>query len=42
MSEFLGEQIAKAPIMDMLTEHDLGRLFIGNLEEALKLDMLNY
>lgn len=36
MSEVLGERIAKGPIMGMLTEHDLGRLFIGNLEVALE------
>lgn len=36
MSEILGERIAKGPIMGMLTEHDLGRLFMGNLEAALK------
>lgn len=36
MSDILGERIAKGPIMGMLTEHDLGRLFIGNLEVALK------
>lgn len=36
MSEVLGERIAKGPIMGMLTEHDLGRLFIGNLEAALE------
>lgn len=35
MSDVLGERIAKGPIMGMLTEHDLGRLFIGNLETAL-------
>ena len=36
MGEILGERIAKGPIMGMLTEHDLGRLFIGNLEVALE------
>jgi hemerythrin-like domain-containing protein len=36
MSEVLGERIAKGPIMGMLTEHDLGRLFISNLETALQ------
>ncbi|MCB2294063.1 hemerythrin domain-containing protein [Clostridium algoriphilum] len=35
MSEVLGERIANGPIMGMLVEHDLGRLFIRNLEEAL-------
>ncbi len=36
MSEELGETIEKGPIMGMLTEHDLGRLYMSNLEEALK------
>ena len=36
MSEVLGERIANGPIMGMLTEHDLGRLFISNLETALQ------
>lgn len=36
MSEVLGERIAKGPIMGMLVEHDLGRLFIKNLELALE------
>ena len=36
MGEILGERIANGPIMGMLTEHDLGRLFMGNLEAALK------
>lgn len=35
MSEVLGERIEKGPIMGMLVEHDLGRLFMGNLEIAL-------
>ena len=35
MGEVLGERIATGPIMGMLVEHDLGRLFIGNLESAL-------
>ena len=35
MSEVLGERIAKGPIMGMLVEHDLGRLFMRNLEVAL-------
>ena len=35
MSEVLGERIANGPIMGMLVEHDLGRLFMGNLEIAL-------
>ena len=36
MGEILGERIANGPIMGMLTEHDLGRLFIGNLEAAVQ------
>ncbi|WZL73490.1 hemerythrin domain-containing protein [Clostridiaceae bacterium 35-E11] len=36
MSEELGEVIEKGPIMGMFAEHDLGRLFISNLENALK------
>ena len=36
MSEVLGERIANGPIMGMLVEHDLGRLFMGNLEIALR------
>ncbi|MBU3188036.1 hemerythrin domain-containing protein [Clostridium bowmanii] len=36
MSEVLGERIANGPIMGMLVEHDLGRLFMGNLELALR------
>ncbi|MGH4123309.1 MAG: hemerythrin domain-containing protein [Clostridium sp.] len=35
MSEVLGERIANGPIMGMLVEHDLGRLFMSNLEAAL-------
>ncbi len=35
MEEELGEKV-KAPLSGMLVEHDLGRLFISNLEEALK------
>lgn len=35
MSDVLGERIAKGPIMGMLVEHDLGRLFMVNLEAAL-------
>ncbi|MBU3184674.1 hemerythrin domain-containing protein [Clostridium estertheticum] len=35
MGDVLGERIANGPIMGMLVEHDLGRLFIGNLETAL-------
>lgn len=36
MSSELGPAIQKGPIYGMLAEHDLGRLFIKNLEEALK------
>ena len=36
MSEVLGERIEKGPIMGMLVEHDLGRLFMKNLEVALE------
>ncbi|SCY68950.1 hemerythrin domain-containing protein [Alkaliphilus peptidifermentans] len=36
MSNELGENIKIGPIYGMLTEHDLGRLFIKNLEDALK------
>ncbi|KXG76113.1 hemerythrin domain-containing protein [Thermotalea metallivorans] len=35
MSDELGEAVAKGPIMGMFAEHDLGRLFISNLEQAL-------
>lgn len=35
MSMDLGEVIEKGPIMGMFAEHDLGRLFISNLEQAL-------
>ncbi|MBZ9622339.1 hemerythrin domain-containing protein [Clostridium sp. FP2] len=35
MSEVLGDRIANGPIMGMLVEHDLGRLFMSNLEAAL-------
>jgi hemerythrin-like domain-containing protein len=35
MSEELGEAIAKGPIYGMFADHDLGRLFIKNLDEAL-------
>jgi len=35
MGDALGERIANGPIMGMLVEHDLGRLFIGNLEISL-------
>ncbi|WP_058486657.1 hemerythrin domain-containing protein [Defluviitalea phaphyphila] len=36
MSEELGERIANGPIYGMLAEHDLGRLYMMNLENALK------
>ncbi len=36
MSEELGEVVANGPIMGMFVEHDLGRLFISNLETALQ------
>lgn len=35
MSSELGPAIEKGPIFGMLAEHDLGRLFIKNLENAL-------
>ncbi|MBX4261448.1 hemerythrin domain-containing protein [Clostridium estertheticum] len=35
MGDVLGERVTNGPIMGMLVEHDLGRLFIGNLETAL-------
>lgn len=35
MGEVLGERVANGPIMGMLVEHDLGRLFIRNLETSL-------
>lgn len=35
MSEELGDAIRLGPIHGMLTEHDLGRLYIKNLEDAL-------
>ncbi|SHI74093.1 Hemerythrin-like domain-containing protein [Geosporobacter subterraneus DSM 17957] len=36
MSEELGDVVAHGPIMGMFAEHDLGRLFISNLETALQ------
>ncbi|MDP4089736.1 MAG: hemerythrin domain-containing protein [Bacillota bacterium] len=36
MREEMGEALVGAPISGMLVEHDLGRLFIKNLEEALE------
>lgn len=35
MSDKLGESIARGPVYGMLAEHDLGRLFIYNLENAV-------
>ena len=35
MEEELGERV-KAPLLGMFAEHDLGRLFISNLETAIK------
>jgi len=36
LSEELGEPLASGPVAAMFSEHDLGRLFIYNLEQALK------
>ncbi|WPC42455.1 hemerythrin domain-containing protein [Clostridium sp. JS66] len=36
LSNQLGEKIKNGPIMGMLVEHDLGRLYMTNLENALK------
>lgn len=36
MGDELGERIAKGPIAGMLVEHDLGRLYMSNLEAALE------
>lgn len=36
LSKQLGEKIKNGPIMGMLVEHDLGRLYMLNLENALK------
>ncbi len=35
MSDELGDAVKNGPIFGMLTEHDLGRLFISNLDAAL-------
>ncbi len=35
MADELGEAVAKGPIYGMFADHDLGRLFIKNLQEAL-------
>lgn len=35
MGDELGEKVAKGPIAGMLVEHDLGRLYMSNLEAAL-------
>lgn len=36
MGAELGERIAKGPVAGMLVEHDLGRLYMSNLEAALE------
>lgn len=36
MTDELGESVAGGPIFGMLSEHDLGRLYMQNLEAALK------
>lgn len=36
MGDELGERISKGPVAGMLIEHDLGRLFVSNLEAALE------
>lgn len=36
MSEELKDVVGEGPILGMLTEHDQGRLFIKNLEQAVK------
>lgn len=36
MEEELGGLVGKGPIQGMLSEHDLGRLYMGNLEKAVK------
>ncbi len=36
MKEELGEPMVSGPILAMFSEHDLGRLFVRNLEEALE------
>lgn len=36
MGEELGEKVSKGPVAGMLVEHDLGRLYMSNLEVALK------
>lgn len=36
MGNELGENIAKGPIAGMLVEHDLGRLYMSNLEAAVE------
>lgn len=35
MGDELGEKISKGPVAGMLVEHDLGRLYMSNLETAL-------
>ncbi len=36
MGDELGEKVTKGPIAGMLVEHDLGRLYMSNLEAALE------
>ncbi|MCM8711320.1 hemerythrin domain-containing protein [Clostridium sp. SYSU_GA19001] len=36
MCDELGEKVAKGPIAGMLVEHDFGRLYMSNLENALE------
>lgn len=36
MSDELGEAVAQGPIYGMFADHDLGRLFIKNLQDALE------
>ncbi|WP_353894392.1 hemerythrin domain-containing protein [Proteinivorax hydrogeniformans] len=37
MHEHLTDEVVKEPLSGMYAEHDLGRLFISNLEEALRM-----
>jgi hemerythrin-like domain-containing protein len=36
MGDELGEKIAKGPVAGMFVEHDMGRLYMSNLEAALE------
>lgn len=36
MSEELGEKVARGPIFGMFIDHDLGRLYMKNLEATLE------